>query len=285
MGFSAPNTFPNPNDLVDHWLPLLGEVELKVLLVIIRKTFGWHKIRDRISLSQMEKFTGSSRRNIIDAVESLQSKGLILKETIGTEGRQETYYELVIIDSNNSYQCQGDTGGGVAMTRGGVSPRHPQKTLIQNTLKQQQQELVVVVSPLIKSFPLSEDEKISLAKYNFPENRLVQANEFFKVIRPTKDLISGFIWHCKEIIPPKATAKAKTTTEKQKIIDDYIDFLRKQGFANLANENLGLMNDEILKIAEKGGLQQISLRTDIDEIKKDLKNSREYILKSNQKRT
>ncbi len=39
MRIVAPTYFQTPNDLVDHWLPKLGEAEVKVLLVVFRKTF------------------------------------------------------------------------------------------------------------------------------------------------------------------------------------------------------------------------------------------------------
>ena len=111
MRIIAPNHTQTPNDLFDNWLPLLGEVELKVLLVIMRKTFGYHKTRDRISLSQMKKLTGAHQSNIVKATESLQSKGLIIKEIVGVLGREETYYELVVYeeDSNNYDQSRRET--------------------------------------------------------------------------------------------------------------------------------------------------------------------------------
>lgn len=103
----APNTTQTPNELFDHWLPHLTGSELKVLLVIFRKTFGWHKVRDRISISQLCHFTGLDREGVIKAGKTLHQKGLILKEVIGPNGRQETYFELVITDeSNNSYQSE-----------------------------------------------------------------------------------------------------------------------------------------------------------------------------------
>lgn len=103
MRIPAPNYTQTPNDLFDEWIPHLNESELKVLLVIIRKTFGWHKVRDRISLSQLERFTGLSAPSVLGAIKSLVSKGVIHKETIGEKGVQQTFYELVIEDSNNSY--------------------------------------------------------------------------------------------------------------------------------------------------------------------------------------
>ncbi len=104
MRINAPTFTMTPNDLFDHWLPNLGEGELKVLLVIMRKTFGWHKARDRISISQLAHITGLREETVVIATKSLQNKGLIIREVTGQIGRQETYYELIINeDSNNSY--------------------------------------------------------------------------------------------------------------------------------------------------------------------------------------
>lgn len=105
MRIPAPNYTQTPNILFDDWLPFLSLVELRVLMIIMRKTFGWHKIRDRISLSQLEKLTGSKRSSITTATKKLEKRGLILKTKEGKNGTEETYYELIIIeDSNNSYQ-------------------------------------------------------------------------------------------------------------------------------------------------------------------------------------
>lgn len=113
--FKPPAYTQTPNELIDDWLPHLSHVELKVLMVIIRKTFGWHKIRDRISLSQLEKMTGSKRSNITSATKNLEKKGLIKKYKIGNPGEEESHYELVIKeDSNNCYQSHQGTGGGPA---------------------------------------------------------------------------------------------------------------------------------------------------------------------------
>lgn len=96
MKITAPSYFQCPNDLVDHWMPLLGEAELRVLLLIIRKTFGWHKERDRISLSQMVQKTGLSKSNVCTAITSLIEKDLILKEIEGVLGTEKVFYSLVV---------------------------------------------------------------------------------------------------------------------------------------------------------------------------------------------
>lgn len=127
MGFKAPNYTQVPNDFLDNWLPKLGLAETKVLLVIFRKTFGWHKVRDQISLCQFEKSTGLERRHILRAINSLIQKNLVRKFVTGKSGEQQTFYELVIDDSNNSYQCPNDTPPSV--------PRTPTKERIKETSK------------------------------------------------------------------------------------------------------------------------------------------------------
>lgn len=47
------NTFQTPNLLVDRLLPLLRDPELRVMLYIIRRTLGFLKRQDRISVSQL----------------------------------------------------------------------------------------------------------------------------------------------------------------------------------------------------------------------------------------
>lgn len=96
MYIPAPNHTQCPNVLLDEWLPKLREGELKVLLVIIRKIFGWHKTHDIISISQLEKITGLTRSNVINSINKLIDKGLVTKQIKGEFGREETHYTLVI---------------------------------------------------------------------------------------------------------------------------------------------------------------------------------------------
>ena len=52
-----PNTSAIPNVLFDYWMEKLSPAEFKVLLCIARKTYGWHKDNDLISIKQIEKMT------------------------------------------------------------------------------------------------------------------------------------------------------------------------------------------------------------------------------------
>jgi phage replication O-like protein O len=72
-----------PNEVFDRYLKELSFSELKVLLYIIRQTYGWQlkngkrKPRDRITHNQFQTKTGLSRRVITDVIQSLILKHLI----------------------------------------------------------------------------------------------------------------------------------------------------------------------------------------------------------------
>lgn len=55
-GFSPPglNETALPNELFDEWLARLSAAALRVLLYICRRTRGFHKVVDAISLTQFE---------------------------------------------------------------------------------------------------------------------------------------------------------------------------------------------------------------------------------------
>jgi phage replication O-like protein O len=52
--------------------------EWMVLWVVFRKTWGWHKKEDKISLTQFEKSTGLSRPSVSDAISKLVGKRVLL---------------------------------------------------------------------------------------------------------------------------------------------------------------------------------------------------------------
>ncbi|MFQ5853630.1 MAG: replication protein, partial [Candidatus Binatia bacterium] len=89
-GFIQPTTTPVPDDVFDVIAPELTEAELRVLLYIIRRTFGFKKNSDAISLSQMvkgiktrdgrilDRGTGMSRRGVMNGCAGLVKKGIII---------------------------------------------------------------------------------------------------------------------------------------------------------------------------------------------------------------
>jgi phage replication O-like protein O len=88
-GFPFPNTTQIPNDVFDSLMPQLSGGELKVLLYICRRTFGFQKDSDHISLSQiahgittktgrvLDHGTGLCKRRVITALKALEKKNII----------------------------------------------------------------------------------------------------------------------------------------------------------------------------------------------------------------
>jgi len=69
---------------------LLG-AEFQILLFIIRKTYGYHKKKDRISLTQFEKNTGLSRPTVVKTLKNLVSRGMIIKIILPNENVEYSF--------------------------------------------------------------------------------------------------------------------------------------------------------------------------------------------------
>jgi hypothetical protein len=107
-GFGAPNTTPVPDVVFDVLAPELSEAELRVLLYIIRRTFGFKKTADSISLRQMvdgivkrdgtilDRGTGLTKSGVTKALKGLVAKGLIVarQNRSAERGNEPTTYTL-----------------------------------------------------------------------------------------------------------------------------------------------------------------------------------------------
>lgn len=73
------------NEIMDKLMKtrIPGEAR-QVLDCILRKTYGWNKKQDRISLSQFEKYTGIKKPNIIRALGKLLSMNIIIQKDNAT---------------------------------------------------------------------------------------------------------------------------------------------------------------------------------------------------------
>lgn len=75
----APNFTPVPNVFFDYWMTILSPAEFKILLCICRKTFGWHKDKDRISLRQIVNMTELNKSTVVKGIDKLIEFDLVLK--------------------------------------------------------------------------------------------------------------------------------------------------------------------------------------------------------------
>ena len=115
-----------PDEVFDELLVELTGAELKVLLYIIRRTFGFKRESDTISLSQMltgihtrdgrvlDRGVGLSKKTLLDALRNLSARRIILSQRrqSAEKGNEPTAYRLNVLRP----------GGTPPVTAGGAPP-------------------------------------------------------------------------------------------------------------------------------------------------------------------
>lgn len=109
-----PNSTQIPDVILDHWMAKLSGSELKVLLYVARRTYGFQKDQDNISLTQLasgirrkdgstlDRGTGLSPTGVKDACTGLIKKGLLVRfKNVAADGRmsEESTYRLNLFAS------------------------------------------------------------------------------------------------------------------------------------------------------------------------------------------
>jgi hypothetical protein len=108
QGFSSPSYTQVPDELFDALMPTLADAELRVLFYIIRRTFGFKRDADAISLSQMvsgittrdgrvlDHGTGLSKATVARGLKGLRDKGIIIaqRHSSAERGNEATSYRL-----------------------------------------------------------------------------------------------------------------------------------------------------------------------------------------------
>ena len=75
-----PNFTQLPNSILDG-MAELSDIELRIILVVCRQTFGWHRESAVLSKSFLMKATGMAGGSVVKACELLINRGLLEKET------------------------------------------------------------------------------------------------------------------------------------------------------------------------------------------------------------
>jgi phage replication O-like protein O len=194
----ASNYTEIPNVVFDYWMNHLTHAEFKVLCAICRKTFGWHKFQDYISIKQMVALTGVSKRSVQESILILQKHGLIeivRSKTLDGDDAPNLYRIMVNeanIESSAAIapphaESDINKGGGRAASALGVGqPVHPQKKDLQKK-EQQQQEVVVVSSEDILQKNIETSQAMALHMIDFAKNRgqqwKITENTFLQMIK------------------------------------------------------------------------------------------------------
>src|SRR3954449_2239946 len=121
MGFISPRYTQVPDELFDELMAHLSGADLKVLMYIIRRTFGFKKDSDNISLNQicngittregevLDKGTGLSLSTVQIALRELIAKKCVItvRNRSREKGDEPTTYSLNILPDTDNRQ-----GGG-----------------------------------------------------------------------------------------------------------------------------------------------------------------------------
>ena len=82
MNEFIPNSFQIANSVIDEYLSQMSGNALKCYILIVRKTRGWQKTHDSLSISQIQKFTGIRKEETVQkAINELVALGLIGKQS------------------------------------------------------------------------------------------------------------------------------------------------------------------------------------------------------------
>lgn len=76
MPFQSPNFTQVPNDLFDH-MPYMNFAELMVTLIVIRETIGWQRDEIKLSIQEISKLTGLTRKSVWAGAKAAEERGLI----------------------------------------------------------------------------------------------------------------------------------------------------------------------------------------------------------------
>ncbi len=153
-GFDGPTYTQVPDAIFDVLMAVQSGSEFKVLLYIVRRTFGFKKLEDDISLNQiiggiktkdgrmLDRGTGLSRDSVTKAIRSLEEKGIIVRGRRFSEekGDQPTTYALRFkqgVELYSSPESDFRTPPPREIGRPPVRKSDPQETVVQQTEEQE----------------------------------------------------------------------------------------------------------------------------------------------------
>jgi phage replication O-like protein O len=167
QGFQFPTTTPVPDEVFDVLMPQLSGAELKVLLYICRRTFGFKKESDNISLQQiatgittrdgrvLDRGTGLCLTSITTAISSLEQKEIIVREKNRSveKGFEASTYSLKFAEPISKNQ----TGATPKNGEGVLQKMEIQQTVIQET------DVVVNVAQQLQKIGIKKSTVTKLA--------------------------------------------------------------------------------------------------------------------------
>ncbi|NDF98924.1 MAG: hypothetical protein EB101_08375 [Chitinophagia bacterium] len=104
-----------PNELFDY-LPSLSGAAIKVLMIVARRTYGWHKSTAQISMNTFEDLTGLSRSSVARAITELGNAGLLHVQKLKIDNVNEiNCYEILLPVENSDKPVENSNEGSSKM--------------------------------------------------------------------------------------------------------------------------------------------------------------------------
>ncbi|HLZ07301.1 MAG TPA: replication protein [Chloroflexota bacterium] len=150
-GFQSPKYTQVPDELFDELLPLLSGAELKVLLYVIRRTFGFKRDADTISLTQicqgivrhngehLDGGTGLHRETAVLALKRLEALGAIeiIRRSSAEKGNETSLYALRMAERTEVPWSENPTSPSRVIRPAPVGKSDPQETVVRETVLQE----------------------------------------------------------------------------------------------------------------------------------------------------
>lgn len=157
MSKYVPNSFMVANAFVDDCMDKISDAAVKIYLIIVRKTRGWTKECDALSLTQLEELSKKSRPTVVRCLKELVSVGLVKKHHQSVYGN---VYSLI-----DNYFI-------------GVLVRFPsKKSLLVKAFSPRENDLVKNFNyPKISPKPV---QKVGEIRLNFPSKKFLLVKSFY----------------------------------------------------------------------------------------------------------
>jgi phage replication O-like protein O len=194
-GFQFPNTTQIPNEVFDSLMPHLSGGELKVLLYICRRTFGFRKESDSISLTQiaqgittkagrvLDQGTGLSKRQVQRALRVLENRKIIevTRKVDETGSHEINTYRLNVRGSDKMSPPVETPASGEVGTPLSPGVETPASTTKQREQKKEEQkkDIVVAVAKDLENFGIAKSAVTKLLK-DYPVQHIKEKLEMAK---------------------------------------------------------------------------------------------------------
>lgn len=195
--------------------------ELRIVLAIIRKTYGFQKTEDYISLSQLTEMTHISKRNVVYLIQNLEAKKLLIigRENETNKIRFNKYSDTWVVQNSAQQVKENRDRAKLASAKLRNLPTSAKlgKTLVQNYVEK------------VNSFAHTKEKR------NIQKKVALQSNaedisfiiDLFKEVNPTHERLFG--------MPPQRSAVDRLLVKfRKEKLEGMVKFLPKSNASRYA---------------------------------------------------